>query len=122
MQQPIRELVQERAQITRDNLLSAAIELFAERGYDAIGTREIETVAGVNRGLITYHFGSKEVLWKAAIETLFQEQAEDLALAREQSREFDPGARLANVIRAFVRLQRATAGAEPDHGAGRQTR
>jgi AcrR family transcriptional regulator len=62
MKKPTRELVQERAQVTRDSLLTAAIALFAERGYDAIGTREIETAAGVKRGLITYHFGSKEAL------------------------------------------------------------
>jgi AcrR family transcriptional regulator len=30
------------SQVTRDSLLTAAIALFAERGYDAIGTREIK--------------------------------------------------------------------------------
>ncbi len=83
---PKRELVQERAQATRDKLLKAAISLFAERGYDAIGTREIETEAGVNRGLITYHFGSKETLWKAAIESLFEDQSAELALAQQDTR------------------------------------
>lgn len=104
MKSPARELVQERAQVTRDSLLSAAVALFAERGYDAIGTREIETAAGVKRGLITYHFGSKEALWKAAIEALFESHAGSLALAHAEAVGLDPAARLANVIRAFVRL------------------
>jgi len=103
MKNPTRELVQERAQVTRDSLLNAAITLFAERGYDAIGTREIETTAGVKRGLITYHFGSKEALWKAAMETLFENHAGDLTLAHEESSALDARSRLANVIRAFVR-------------------
>ena len=102
MQTAQRELVQERAQVTRDRLLKAAIALFAERGYDAIGTREIEAEAGVNRGLITYHFGSKEALWKAAIETLFDDQSEELALAQQGADGLDPVDRLANVIRRFV--------------------
>ena len=99
---PKRELVQERAQATRDKLLKAAISLFAERGYDAIGTREIETEAGVNRGLITYHFGSKETLWKAAIEALFEDQSAELALAQQDTDGLEPVDRLANVIRRFV--------------------
>jgi AcrR family transcriptional regulator len=97
-----RELVQERAQVTRDKLLKAAIALFAERGYDAVGTRDIEAEAGVNRGLITYHFGSKETLWKAAIEALFDDQSEDLALAQRNADGLDPVAKLADVIRRFV--------------------
>src|SRR5262245_37771230 len=97
-----RELVQERAQVTHAKLLQAAIALFAERGYDAVGTRDIEAEAGVNRGLITYHFGSKESLWKAAIEVLFDDQSEDLALAQRDADGLDPVERLANVIRRFV--------------------
>jgi TetR/AcrR family transcriptional regulator len=103
MSETARQPVQERAQITRDRLLVAAIELFAERGYDAIGTREIETAAGVKRGLITYHFGAKEALWKAAMERLFESHAEELNLAAEASSELDPAARLESAIRAFVR-------------------
>jgi AcrR family transcriptional regulator len=98
-----REPIQERAQLTRSRLLKAAIAAFAERGYDAVGTREIETEAGVNRGLITYHFGTKEALWKVAMEELFQGHADDLALAQAGGESLDPAQRLANVIRAFVR-------------------
>jgi len=102
MQAPKREWVQERAQLTRGKLLKAAVRLFAERGYDAIGTREIEAAAGVNRGLITYHFGSKEALWKAAIESLFDDHSEDLALAERGAEGLDPVDKLGNVIRRFV--------------------
>jgi len=102
MSEALRQPVQERAQVTRDKLLAAAAALFAERGYDAIGTREIEAAAGVKRGLITYHFGSKEALWKAAMETLFASHAEQLTLADQANSGLDPAARLARLIRAFV--------------------
>jgi AcrR family transcriptional regulator len=97
-----RELVQERAQLTRDKLLKAAIGLFAERGYDAVGTRDVEAEAGVNRGLITYHFGSKEALWKAVIKALFDDQFEDLALVQRDADGLDPVEKLASAIRRFV--------------------
>ena len=61
-----RNLVQERALLTRDQLLDAAIRTFASAGYDASTTRQIEAAAGVKRGVIAYHFGTKENLWKAA--------------------------------------------------------
>lgn len=48
-------------------ILDAAEVLFAERGYDGVGIREIMTVAGVNLGLATYHFQTKEFLFESAI-------------------------------------------------------
>ena len=57
---------QERAQVTRQKLLNVAIREFSERGFDAVTVRDIETLAGVQRNLLSYHFGSKEGIWKAA--------------------------------------------------------
>lgn len=70
--------------------------------YDAVSTRAIEAVTGVNRGLITYHFGSKEALWKAAIDALFAGQHEHLTVAQVRTSELDAASRLTQLIRAFV--------------------
>lgn len=51
---------------TRQALLEAACQLFAEHGYDAVSTRMIAETAQVNLGGIHYHFGSKEKLYVAA--------------------------------------------------------
>src|SRR5688572_5880982 len=48
---------------TRDVLLEAALRLFAERGYDAVGIREIVAGAGANLAAVKYHFGSKRELY-----------------------------------------------------------
>lgn len=48
---------------TKDRLLSAAEELFAERGFDGVSVRDITGKAGVNLGSLTYHFGTKERLF-----------------------------------------------------------
>ncbi len=96
--------VQERAQITRDRLLSAAIRKFAALGYDTASTRQIEEEAGVKRGLINYHFGSKDALWKAAAGWLFERAAAELETVEAGAANVDPIARLRYFVRAYVRF------------------
>jgi AcrR family transcriptional regulator len=100
----LREPVQERAMVTREKLLEAAIRAFASVGYDAASTREIESDAGVNRGLIAYHFKTKDALWKAAVEWLFAQAAAELAAAEQRAVDIDPVARLRFFVRAIVRF------------------
>jgi len=99
-----REPIQERALVTREKLLEAAIRAFASAGFDAASTRDIETEAGVNRGLIAYHFKTKDELWKAAVEWLFARAAAELALAEQHAAHVDPVGRLRYFVRAIVRL------------------
>lgn len=47
---------------TKDRIIAAAQELFAEKGFPATSMREITTRADVNLASINYHFGSKENL------------------------------------------------------------
>lgn len=54
------------AAATRQSLLDAATELFAERGYSRTTVRDIATRAGVNQALLFRYFGSKEALFAAA--------------------------------------------------------
>lgn len=55
-----------RGEQTRRRILHAAMELVAERGWDAATTRQIAERAEANQALIHYHFGSKEKLLHAA--------------------------------------------------------
>ena len=55
---------------TAIRLVSAAVELFSQNGYDATSVRAITAHAGANLGAITYHFGSKEALYEAALESV----------------------------------------------------
>src|SRR5216683_3129569 len=49
-------------------LLQAALEAFAETGYDGTSARELSRRLGVSHALLTARFGSKEGLWFAAME------------------------------------------------------
>ncbi len=60
----------EEAKITRQQLLEAAIRVFSEKGYTATRLSDIGEEAGVTRGAIYWHFGSKRELFAA----LFKER------------------------------------------------
>src|SRR5262245_58898647 len=53
---------------TRERILAAALEIFSQAGFDGTTTRELAARAGVNLGLIKYYFGTKEKLWRAAVD------------------------------------------------------
>ncbi len=53
---------------TRDLLLDAAEEAFAQGGFQGASVREITGRARANLGAVTYHFGSKAALFEAVVE------------------------------------------------------
>lgn len=55
-------------QRSRRLILDAAERLFAERGFDGVGVREIAATAGLSRQMPSYLFGSKEKLYRAVLE------------------------------------------------------
>jgi len=50
---------------TAASLIDAGRQLFSTRGYDGTSIRALTSLAGVNLGAVTYHFGSKEALYEA---------------------------------------------------------
>lgn len=53
----------------RSAILAQALQLFAARGYDAVGVQEIALAAGVTKPTLYHYFGSKQGL----LETLLSE-------------------------------------------------
>ena len=56
-----------KSQETRDRIIRAAVKAFSESGFEGASTRQIAALAGENQGLITYHFSTKENLWKRSV-------------------------------------------------------
>jgi AcrR family transcriptional regulator len=60
-------------------IMEAAEELFAEKGFAGTSVRDIAEEAGVNLAMISYYFGSKERL----MESLFKYRGESIKLQLE---------------------------------------
>lgn len=86
---------------TRQKILQAALELFAEKGFEGASVREIASHAGVIHGLIKYHFDGKDQLWKAAVDFLFERQNEELK-APPGYDDLSPDAQARDWIRRYV--------------------
>lgn len=52
----------------QENILQAALILFAKEGYHATSTSKVAKAAGVSEGLIFRHFGNKEGLLEAILD------------------------------------------------------
>jgi TetR/AcrR family transcriptional regulator len=55
----------------RDFIISCALTLFAQRGYDAVSVREITEMAKISKPTLYHYFGSKEGLLKIVISEKF---------------------------------------------------
>jgi TetR/AcrR family transcriptional regulator len=90
------------AETTREALINAATELFAERGFDGAKIDAIARRAGVNKAMVSYHFAGKQGLYAAIFER-------DLGWIRERFDEIDSGdlpadEKLRRFIATFGRL------------------
>jgi AcrR family transcriptional regulator len=54
---------------TREKIVKAAARAFARQGYEGASIRAIVSQADVNQAAINYHFGSKEKLYLAVLQT-----------------------------------------------------
>ncbi|MFI9404820.1 TetR family transcriptional regulator [Nocardia sp. NPDC052316] len=80
-------------------ILTAAQELFAERGYERATVRDIATRAGVNQALLFRYFGTKDELFRAAIadqgRRMLEEGSVDGLLSRLLARALEPAGSVA---------------------------
>ncbi|MBF8286149.1 MAG: TetR family transcriptional regulator [Anaerolineales bacterium] len=88
----------EEAAVTRETLLKAALAVFSAKGYAAATLADVAREAGVTRGAIYWHFGSKADLYT----TLVREFAARGSVAAQQA--IAEGGPLLEVLRrVFVR-------------------
>jgi len=91
----------ERSETTRNELLRVARALFGEHGYEATSIEDVAEAAGVTKGALYHHFGSKRDLFQAVFEYLEQELCDNVITAAIKGRDdVLEGMRLG--IRAFL--------------------
>jgi len=89
---------------TRERILAAALTCFSEKGYAATTTRTLAGAAKVNVATLAYHFGGKEGVYQAAVDSLYQRLLDveigDLGLSGT------PAERTETLLRFVFRLAR----------------
>jgi AcrR family transcriptional regulator len=100
---------------TKDRILGAAEELFAQHGFGGTSLRQVTTRADVNIAAVNYHFGSKENL----VNEVFRRRMDEMSMQRlarlKAAQEQHPG-ELEPILAAFV--EPALALAQDRHGGG----
>ncbi len=95
---PIQKFIRRRRKEARPGeIASAALEVFAEKGFAATRLEDIAARAGVSKGTVYLYFENKEALFKAAVEAAMMPAVEAAeALAGDASRP------AADLLREFV--------------------
>ena len=100
---------------TKDRILGAAEELFAQHGFAGTSLRQVTSRADVNIAAVNYHFGSKENL----VNEVFRRRMDEMSALRlsrlKAAIQQHPG-ELEPVLAAFV--EPALAMAQDRHGGG----
>lgn len=95
---------QDRGEATQQRILEAAVREFAAYGYEGASVRRIAAGAGENVGLIPYYFGSKENLWRAAVDFHFHRLRGYLREADAELKHLPAEARIRENLKRFVRF------------------
>ena len=96
------------ADATRERILRAAVDLFAERSFDGATTRQIAARAGVTQPLLNYHHRSKDDLWRAAVDSLFEALAASMQASAEELAALDEVSRAERLVRDFITFSART--------------
>src|ERR1700740_1218320 len=91
---PRKRAEQQRSLETRASILNAAIAEFAERGFEGASIRAIANRLGLQHPLITYHYRTKDILWRAAAEHAFAQIQAGWDISAPENSDLPPLARL----------------------------
>jgi AcrR family transcriptional regulator len=89
--------------VSADAILDAALHAFATYGYEGVSVRTLNRELNVSHSLINQRFGSKESLWRAAVDHGFGQITRDLAEVFDPTLT-DPLEQLRLWIRRFLQL------------------
>lgn len=73
------------SEATAESLLETATRLFADRGYAAVRLEDVASAAGVTRGAVYHHFGTKQGLFEAVLGRVQAAVGEAVAAAADDA-------------------------------------
>lgn len=97
----------------RAAILQASLEEFARRGFEGATVRDIAARTDLSHGMIRYHFETKEKLWLAAVEFLFERINREVSLDDEERLRLESGE--LDVFRNYLRRYVIYCAKHPEH-------
>jgi AcrR family transcriptional regulator len=94
------------SQDSRDEILRAAMQLFANRGFHETSMSEVARAARVSKALIFWHFKTKEELFFAVLSRLLEPYVIDFA---EESGKLDERAQILKLVESYLSFVRENA-------------
>ena len=91
---PRKRAEQQRAIETREAILNAAIAEFADKCFEGASIRAIADRLGLQHPLITYHYRTKDILWRAAAEHAFAQIRQEWDISAPEDSDLSPLVRL----------------------------
>jgi AcrR family transcriptional regulator len=88
--------------VTRERLIEAAGQLFADHGFRKVTVREICRVARANVAAVNYHFGDKLGLYREVLDTAISAQEATTAAARAAGEGLPADQKLRAFVQTFV--------------------
>lgn len=91
----------DRSRKVKGRIIKAAMEVFAEKGFEGARIDVIAQRTGINKSMLYYHIGDKEDLYHFVLRSVITETAEQIESALSQL--VCPVEKLSTYIRIFVR-------------------
>ena len=98
-----------RGEETRTRIITTALRVFGEQGFNAASTRQIAADAGVNPPALQYYFGGKEGLHRACAQSIIDQMLGIISPALGRAREIKRHAQRDQAVDALCALLDAMA-------------
>src|SRR5580693_5631332 len=89
---------------TRAQIITTALKVFGERGFDQASTRDIAAKAGVKTPALQYYFGGKEGLHRACAQQIIDRAHQVLVQPYAQAREAAASGDHEEAVEALVNI------------------
>lgn len=87
---------------TKEKIMTAATQLFNEKGYGTVNLKELAQTIGISRGNLTYHFKNKEIL----LVSIVKEMWEKIDLEKQKTRQVPSFENMHNQTQLYYSFQK----------------